>query len=402
MRTTAPRLRSESEELLSNIDLVKRIRGTDAEGSLYAQRCLYEDLQRLVRWLEVELQRLVPSLRGWCSPWPDIDNEHASVNIEADSSWTRNKHHAVALYFNVSLVSPFDDKWVPNVGLWIDRDLPLVNQLRYHVDRHRPPSFASEYGDGTRCDDSPFWKPLPLEAFMDQGHFNMERFVREIVAAFEELAPIRPVIDEFMAAPHTLDVAVPRLSKALILDLETWGPGSAEQDEIVEVGLILTAYDPVSGELAGILDHYGQLRDPGPRSKAKPSERITKRTVSGKKLDAHRIEDLISQADVIIAHNASFDKPHFEKLFPTSKKRPWLCSVQRIPWAEFGIEGSTLENLCQRIGVTNHDQHRALTDAEALLNVLAQRHGALSFFATLIASKEERDEAEQSAAAGAK
>jgi hypothetical protein len=106
------------------------------------------------------------------------------------------------------------------------------------------------------------------------------------------------------------------LKRALILDLETW---QGKPDEIVEVGLILTAYDPSSGELLGETDRYGGLRDPGPRATAKPSGRITAKMVKGKELRTDQIEALIGQSDVIISQNAFGFDNRFERLFPSSK-----------------------------------------------------------------------------------
>ena len=109
--------------------------------------------------------------------------------------------------------------------------------------------------------------------------------------------------------------------------------GNARRDR--GVGLILTAYDPSSGELLGAIDRYEGLRDPGARATAKPSNRITAKMVKGKALQNDKVEALIGEADVIIAHNAfGFDKPRFERLFPSSKSRRWLCSCDGKRWRQ--------------------------------------------------------------------
>jgi DNA polymerase III epsilon subunit-like protein len=109
--------------------------------------------------------------------------------------------------------------------------------------------------------------------------------------------------------------------------------------------------------------------------------------VKGKNLQTDKIEALIGQSDVIISHNAfGFDKSRFERLFPSSKSRRWLCSYQGLEWSSSGSKPAKLSDLCERHGVTNHDAHRAMADAEALLQLLAQKNGAVSYFAQLVGS----------------
>jgi hypothetical protein len=216
MVTLLPRLRPQSKELLDNIAVARRLRETDAD-----QR-LYEDWKRVVQWLKTELRGLSPTLRNWARPWVSIDAEYAAVNIEPDASWTFGGQHAVCLYFSVSPESVFDDDFAPNVGLWINADWEHCEGLRAILQRHgRPAGFVSTYSDGTTDPDCPFWKPLPLQDFHNEEAFDLERLVSEIAAAFESLAPVRSVIDGYLAEHPPAHSLVPPLRKALILDLET-------------------------------------------------------------------------------------------------------------------------------------------------------------------------------------
>ena len=379
MTTSLPRLQPASQELLNHIALARRLHD--------AEEVLYEDWQRFVRGLESELRRLSPALKNWAKPWVDIDAEgaSASVNIESNATWRFSGQSGVCLSFSIFHESVLDDDaCAPNVGLWIDRAWEHHDALCAVLETHRPPGFTSTYDDGTTDPDTPFWKPLPLKDFQTDGTFDRERFVKEIVAAFESLASVRAEVDGYLAEHLPPRPLVPQLKRALILDLETW---QGKPDEIVEVGLILTAYDPCSGELLGETDRYGGLRDPGPRATAKPSGRITAKMVKGKELRTDQIEALIGQSDVIISHNAfGFDKPRFERLFPSSKSRRWLCSYQGLGWSSSGSKPAKLSDLCERHGVTNRDAHRAMPDAEALLQLLAQKNGAVSYFAQLVGS----------------
>jgi DNA polymerase III epsilon subunit-like protein len=372
-------LRPASQELLNNIALARRLRD--------AEEVLYEDWQRFVRGLESELRRLCPLLKNWARPWVDIDAESscASVNIESNAAWRFSGQPGVCLYFSIFQESILDDdRYTPNVGLSIDTAWEHHDALCARLEAHRPTGFTSTYEDGTTDPEIPFWKPLPLKDFQNEGTFDGERFVKEIVAAFESLAAVRAEVDGYLAEHSPPRPLVPRLKRALILDLETW---QGKPDEIVEVGLIQTAYDASSGELLGETDRYEGLRDPGTQATAEPSSRITAKMVKGKKLQTDKVEALIDHSEVIIAHNAiRFDKPRFERLFPSSKSKRWLCSCDGLEWSSSGSKPANLPDLCERHGITNRDAHRAMPDAEALLQLLAQKNGAVSYFAQLVGS----------------
>jgi hypothetical protein len=203
----------------------------------------------------------------------------------------------------------------------------------------------------------------------------MEGFAQAIGEAFESLATIRLAIDQFLAElPKPVPLVAP-VGRALILDLEGL-------DETVEVGLILVAYNSHTDDLAGTLDSYTGLRDAGVA--AKLPGKFSRKMVAGKKIDKAKIEELIAQADVIISHNNGFDRPRFEKLFPSSRRRHWLCSLNGLPWLNFGFQETGFEYLCERHGIRNSDWHRALPDAQALLELLAQKRGSISYFSELL------------------
>jgi DNA polymerase-3 subunit epsilon len=382
-----PSFRPQSREFLNNIALMRRLRQADAEG-LNAEDLLFEDWQKLGRWLQSDLRLLAPALRGWSRPWIQVDDEYVSVNIEAGPSWTCDGEHAVCLYFTVFSDSCSGDYCVPNVGLWASDDWKHREAFCALMADHRPDGFVSTYSDGSTDPNCPFWRNLPLEDLQTNGVFDLEGFAGAIEAAFGSLATLRPTIDQCLAdlakqvkAPEP----VPTLGKALVLDLETTVLGQA--DEIIEVGLILVGYDPESREPIGILDQYEGLRDPGRRAGTRLPWKFTRRMLAGKKLNTGKIEDLIGQADVIISHNAEgFDRPRFEKMFPSSKSRRWLCSLRKLPWLDFGFAEANLEHLCECHCVKNRRPHRALPDALALLHVLAKKNGAVSYFSELLHS----------------
>jgi DNA polymerase-3 subunit epsilon len=73
--------------------------------------------------------------------------------------------------------------------------------------------------------------------------------------------------------------------------------------------------------------------------------------------------------DVVIAHNAGFDRPFCEARLPRFRHLNWACSFADIDWKAQGRGSAKLENLAQALGLF-YDAHRAEMDCHALLAVL--------------------------------
>ncbi|KPF44372.1 3'-5' exonuclease [Rhizobium sp. AAP43] len=159
--------------------------------------------------------------------------------------------------------------------------------------------------------------------------------------------------------------------KGVILDTETTGL-IARKDEIIEIGAIAFTFD-AHGAIGDITGIYGGLRQP---SVAIPAEitRITGITddmVSGQSIDLAALQALIEPADLLIAHNAGFDRPFCEAFSPLFSDKAWACSNSEIAWVSRGYEGTKLAYLIGQAGYF-HDGHRAVDDCFALLEVLAR------------------------------
>lgn len=64
---------------------------------------------------------------------------------------------------------------------------------------------------------------------------------------------------------------------------------------------------------------------------------ITQEMVQGKLIDPADVEKFAADADLIIAHNAGFDRKFLEKFAPAFERKPWACSMAQIPWKEEGL-----------------------------------------------------------------
>lgn len=77
---------------------------------------------------------------------------------------------------------------------------------------------------------------------------------------------------------------------------------------------------------------------------------ITDDDVKEQSLDMETIENLINQADIVIAHNESFDRPMLEKRFAQFEVKPWGCSINSINWQEEGISSAKLDYILFKLG----------------------------------------------------
>jgi len=159
--------------------------------------------------------------------------------------------------------------------------------------------------------------------------------------------------------------------QGVILDTETTGLDH-RTDEIIEIGVITFTFDD-NGAIGDVTGIYGGLRQP---AIAIPEEitrltGITDEMVAGQSIDMARLTSLIADADLIVAHNAGFDRPFCEAFSPIFRNKAWACSVSEIDWRVRGFEGNKLGYLIGQSGYF-HDGHRAVDDCFALLEVLEQ------------------------------
>ncbi|KLK94146.1 DNA polymerase III subunit epsilon [Microvirga vignae] len=157
---------------------------------------------------------------------------------------------------------------------------------------------------------------------------------------------------------------------AVIVDTETTGLNHT-RDEVIELGMVAFTYNE-EGRIGDVIGTFNALREPS----VPISPEITRLTgiapdmVAGQVLDLAAVERFIEPADLVIAHNARFDRPFCECLSKSFQVKAWACSHSEIAWSGFGFEGSKLGYLLTQCGWF-HQGHRAVEDCHALLEVLA-------------------------------
>ena len=156
----------------------------------------------------------------------------------------------------------------------------------------------------------------------------------------------------------------------LIVDVETTGPDPA-RDKIIELAILPFDFSS-EGILYGVHDSYAGFEDPGvpvPKEITRLTG-ITDDDVRGRKLDDEAVVALVTEASLVIAHNAGFDRRFLERRFPCFVDTPWGCSREQVPWADEGLRSRSLDYLLYRFGYF-FDGHRALNDCQAVLHLLS-------------------------------
>jgi DNA polymerase III subunit epsilon len=162
------------------------------------------------------------------------------------------------------------------------------------------------------------------------------------------------------------------MRKALILDTETTG-FSHSTDQIVEVAFIL--YDlkyaaPISA-FSSLL--YGKSNAAEHVNAIDPE--LLEEAMSFKFI-GHVFTELIDMCDVLVAHNAQFDRGFLEadKLLGIGKvDKPWVCTQRQIQWPKQS-DKKTLYSIALAHGVPLISAHRAMTDCDILARLFTRVH----------------------------
>jgi DNA polymerase III subunit epsilon len=160
--------------------------------------------------------------------------------------------------------------------------------------------------------------------------------------------------------------------RAVLVDTETTGLDT-DKDEVIELALLPFEYERDTGRIVFVdevaaLSSFRQPSFPIPAEATKLNH-ITNEMVEGHTIDTERVNAIIEGAQLIIAHNAGFDRPMVEKHWPLFQDKHWACSFIDIDWKSEGVGSAKLDYLLYAQGWF-HDGHRALSDALATLFLL--------------------------------
>ena len=170
----------------------------------------------------------------------------------------------------------------------------------------------------------------------------------------------------------------------IIVDLETTGLDK-DKDEIIEIGIIEFA---ISSPSYGILSSYGALQQASKpiSSEIEKITGISEQLLQGRRIDWGVVADYFAKAEVVIAHNAQFDRGFLEKVPELSEIRShWACSRKHISWSSKGFFSQKLNYLAADHGFVNSFAHRALFDCATTYRLI------LPYLEELVATSFEKE-----------
>ena len=175
-----------------------------------------------------------------------------------------------------------------------------------------------------------------------------------------------PVPELLMAAGGCITIG--------FLDTETPGLDKLN-DEVIELALKIVKFEEGSGKIVSTDHEYESFNDPH-----KPLDEaitlitgITDEMVKGKSIDWSHVDDILRDTDVIVSHNASFDRVFIDRNSAVSPNSVWACSINDINWLRIGFTSTKQELLCHWHGFY-FDAHRAMNDVDALIHLLTHSH----------------------------
>ncbi len=156
--------------------------------------------------------------------------------------------------------------------------------------------------------------------------------------------------------------------KISFLDFETTGL-DFNDDEVIEIGLKTIAVNRSNFQEYYTVKEYESYNDTENEidDEVTMLTGITKTMISGKRIDWSVVREILDISDLMVAHNASFDRWFLEKNIDC--KNIWACSKADVDWKDRGFLNTKLELLSIWHGFY-YDSHRAMNDVNATIHLL--------------------------------
>lgn len=154
-----------------------------------------------------------------------------------------------------------------------------------------------------------------------------------------------------------------------IIDLETTG-GNAIRDRITEVAILIHDGKQVVSEYTSLVNP-GQFIPGYITDITGIDDEMVAYSPTFRELTSTILE--MTEGCVFVAHNVGFDYNFLRESFGRlgiEFKRPKLCTVKTSRRLMPGLPSYSLGRLCDHLGITIHDRHRAMGDARATVTLL--------------------------------
>jgi len=199
-----------------------------------------------------------------------------------------------------------------------------------------------------------------------------------------ELESIERSSDRWIS-PRSRQVSLSGEVTVAFVDTETTGLSAI--DEPITVGVVLAKIAMPKGQIIGDFEHLYETRQPGvpihPRAQAVHG--LSMRDLEGKAFNMTKIRAMVERADVLIAHNASFDRRMLARVMPDVAEWPWRCSYRQTAWPK-DMPNRKLDTICGHFSVKRMETHNALADAKAMAECLLRPSGKTARSRTYLAA----------------
>jgi DNA polymerase-3 subunit epsilon len=192
----------------------------------------------------------------------------------------------------------------------------------------------------------------------------------EFAAAPDDYRVLRRVPKRDCYAPLPADTS----GFKRIVFADTEGTGLIpKEDKMIELAAMAVEFDPATGRLHRILNAYEGVEDPGIPIKAEAAKvnGFTDEMVKGQHFHDGRIETVFADADLVIAHNAGYDRGMMEARFPWMQHLRFGCSLNDVKWRERGLDSAVLSHLLAFQCGMFYDGHKAMEDVRAMVELLS-------------------------------
>ena len=143
------------------------------------------------------------------------------------------------------------------------------------------------------------------------------------------------------------------------------------------------------GEILREIDSYHGLREPSVpiNPQAHAVHGLTVETLRGRRWDTRQLRRIIDSADLLVAHNAKFDRRMLGQSMPHLLTENWACTMHSLKydWAKLCEGKWALDTICAALQIQRQQPHDAMADCRALQAVLMARTGKTSRSKTLMA-----------------
>ncbi|QIG71342.1 putative DNA polymerase III epsilon subunit protein [Rhizobium phage RHph_TM40] len=157
-----------------------------------------------------------------------------------------------------------------------------------------------------------------------------------------------------------------------VIDTETTGLDS-KKDSIINLGIVNIEVDD-DGNIYRVVEGYNGFEQP--RYPIPPHitdiTGITDDLVKGHKFDYDKVNKMLDASDLVIAHNAGFDRPFVDDKFTSSTEKIWACSLEDVPWKAYNFGSKRLIDIAIHFGFY-YNAHRAISDVMALVHILSKK-----------------------------